>query len=118
MLSTSLADDSHLVAFNPQHCLELLPELSSLKKDSGEYARVLRQYGLTGSPREEVEVKVFFSRHVRGRQMDPCQRYLALHVHSGGEFLTCPGIPSSHGLYCNGECSLTTLRVRPFGRVR
>ncbi|KAH0488654.1 MAG: hypothetical protein KVP17_003012, partial [Porospora cf. gigantea B] len=64
MLSTSLADDSHLVAFNPQHCLELLPELSSLKKDSGEYARVLRQYGLTGSPREEVEVKVFFSRHV------------------------------------------------------
>eukprot|EP00921_Rhytidocystis_pertsovi_P002899 GHVQ01004863.1.p1 GENE.GHVQ01004863.1~~GHVQ01004863.1.p1 ORF type:complete len:1054 (+),score=108.54 GHVQ01004863.1:196-3357(+) len=93
-----LADDSHLVAYNPQFHLQIqLPSSESLTDQANSL--------------EDMEIWILLSRHVRERKRDLSQKYLAVHVHTGYERVTCPPPPAKQGVYSNGECTLVKLVV-------
>ncbi|KAF8817670.1 calpain family cysteine protease domain-containing protein, partial [Cardiosporidium cionae] len=93
---SSLSDDSHLVAYNPQFLLSVDP---------------WSFFSPTSSSSAKIELCILFTRHVKDRKRDVSQRYLALHVFSGNERVTCPPPPEKQGVYSNGECSLVKLHI-------
>lgn len=83
--SSVLPDDSHLVAFNPQFHLSISahrPVTGGLKTRTGIYGTK----DSSSTEHELLEVWVLLSRHVRERKRDLSQKYLAVHVHTGGLF--------------------------------
>lgn len=85
---SSLPDDTHLVAFNPQFLLHFEGPPPA---DSTTVAWVL------------------LSRHVRVRS-EIATKYVAAHIYNGGARLCCPNAPLEQGVYSNGECALVKLR--------
>jgi len=84
---STLPDDTHLVAFNPQF--------------------LLRFEG--PPPANGIVTWVLLSRHVRVRS-EITARYVAAHIYTGGQRLCCPNAPLEQGVYSNGECALVKLR--------
>jgi hypothetical protein len=88
---SSLPDDTHLVAWNPQFLLRLNEPLPS-----------------DGSTGDTNGIWVLLSRHVKIRA-DISSRYVAAHIYNGGQRLCCPDAPQEMGVYSNGECALVKL---------
>lgn len=85
---SSLPDDTHIIAFNPQFLLRLdgpLPE----------------GHG-------PMSFWALLSRHVRIRK-DIASYYVAPHFYRGNSRLSCPDAPQEMGVYSNGECALVRL---------
>lgn len=136
-----LADDSHLVAFNPQLHLSVAPgalqgktmppyisfpsltngELSGLSLSASAAAAAAALHGdadeaddsSSVSTGSPIELWVLLSRHVRERQRDLSSKYLAVHIHEGGSRVACPPPPTKQGVYSNGECTLVKIRLDP-----
>lgn len=88
---STLSDDTHLVAFNPQFLLRLREPLPDGKLAGG-----------VGS------IWVLLSRHVQMRA-DIASRYVAVHIYKSNARLCCPDAPQEMGVYSNGECALVRL---------
>ncbi|CBZ49585.1 hypothetical protein NCLIV_000790 [Neospora caninum Liverpool] len=141
--NSSLADDSHMVAFNPQFHLQISPRpedfassalagphpflsFPSLTSPASAASLPLPSTSAPATPRtpqafptsfsqenQPVELWILLSRHVRERQKDLATKYLAIHLHAASERATCPPPPAKQGVYSNGECTLVKLRVHP-----
>ncbi|SBT36950.1 calpain, putative (Pcalp) [Plasmodium ovale wallikeri] len=98
--NSTLLDDTHLVAYNPQFALHVNVRKQDLSED-----------GLYYIGKKPIEVWILLSRHVRERKTDVSQKYLALHIHAGKDRIICPLFPIKQGVYSNGECTFTKLII-------
>lgn len=95
---SSLPDDTHVTAFNPQFLVRLSappPE----EKNGG------------------ATIWALLSRHVRMRA-DISSKYVAAHVYRGSSRLCCPDAPLEQGVYSNGECALVKLHAEKINGER
>lgn len=88
---SSLPDDTHLAAFNPQFLLRV-----------------------EGTLQIVPTIWILLSRHVKCRA-NLSKTYVAVHVHLGKDRLSCPEAPISQGIYSNGECALVKLESQSPG---
>eukprot|EP01071_Lankesteria_metandrocarpae_P014924 Lankesteria_metandrocarpae@DN9152_c0_g1_i1.p1 len=99
-----LADDAHLVVYNPQFHLRIHDNDNDNELDTQ-----------NGDDEDTFTVWLLLSRHVMERKRDLSQKYLAVHVHTGSERVYCPAPPVRQGVYSNGECTLVKLVIAKNG---
>lgn len=95
-IRSSLPDDTHIVAWNPQFLLRLEQPMA---------------------PGAGIGLWVLLSRHVRDRA-EISTRYVAAHVYQASDHLCCPDAPLEQGVYSNGECTLNKVCARSMGDAR
>uniref|UniRef100_A0A0G4GVB9 Calpain catalytic domain-containing protein n=1 Tax=Chromera velia CCMP2878 TaxID=1169474 RepID=A0A0G4GVB9_9ALVE len=124
--ASCLADDSHLVAFNPQFHLRISPPSRNTTPRAAQTPKTPFKSQSVAAPlppvnmndpqikefmKNPVDLWILLSRHVRERKRDLALKYLAVHIHEGSERVSCPPPPAKQGVYSNGECTLVKLKA-------